>query len=118
MDWAAPYLSVPSKLYRIMDPALAGMYSVQGAQVTASVAASCLNLKAKERPRMSAVVQALLPAMQLKDMAGLERRTPQGREKRVSRRKGIMKGKAVAEGPAMWQSRSGTMKKPPGTIAN
>ncbi|GJP38999.1 hypothetical protein CLOM_g23396 [Closterium sp. NIES-68] len=69
-EWAAPFLASPSKLYRIMDPALSGRYSVKGAQMAAAVARDCLTRKAKQRPRMSEVVTALQPVLELLDMAG------------------------------------------------
>ncbi|CAI7771483.1 unnamed protein product [Closterium sp. NIES-53] len=71
-EWAAPFLASPSKLYRIMDPALSGRYSVKGAQTAAAVARDCLIRKAKQRPRMSEVVTALQPVLELFDMAGFD----------------------------------------------
>ncbi|CAI5963904.1 unnamed protein product [Closterium sp. NIES-65] len=71
-EWAAPFLASPSKLYRIMDPALSGRYSVKGAQTAAAVARDCLTRKAKQRPRMSEVVTTLQPVLELFDMAGFD----------------------------------------------
>ena len=70
VDWAAPFLDSPSRLNRIMDPALRGRYSVRGAQTVAAVARECVSRKSKTRPRMSQVVAALQPALGMQDMAG------------------------------------------------
>eukprot|EP00850_Spirogloea_muscicola_P003909 SM000016S01897 [mRNA] locus=s16:473256:475566:- [translate_table: standard] len=68
--WAEPYLENPKKLYRIMDPELGGRYSVRGAQMAAALIKLCLNKRAKQRPRMADVVEALRPIQGLHDMAG------------------------------------------------
>ncbi|CAI5497919.1 unnamed protein product [Closterium sp. Naga37s-1] len=70
VEWASPYLSAPSTLYRIMDPALRGRYSARGAQMVAAIVKECLQKKAKRRPKMSEVVAALRPVLDLHDMAG------------------------------------------------
>ncbi|CAI5989999.1 unnamed protein product [Closterium sp. NIES-65] len=70
VEWASPFLSAPSTLYRIMDPALRGRYSARGAQMVAAIVKECLQKKAKRRPKMSEVVAALRPVLDLHDMAG------------------------------------------------
>lgn len=71
VEWAEPFLDQPSKLYRMMDPALRGRFSVKGAQAAAAVARRCLHRRPKQRPKMSSVVEALLPVLELHDMAGI-----------------------------------------------
>ncbi|CAI5521631.1 unnamed protein product [Closterium sp. Naga37s-1] len=61
VEWASPFLSAPSTLYRIMDPVLRGRYSARGAQMVAAIVKECLQKKAKRRPKMSEVVAALRP---------------------------------------------------------
>eukprot|EP00850_Spirogloea_muscicola_P003554 SM000014S00342 [mRNA] locus=s14:885226:887335:+ [translate_table: standard] len=70
VEWAEPYLENPKKLYRIMDPELGGRYSLRGAQMAAALIKLCLNKRAKQRPRMADVVEALRPIQGLHDMAG------------------------------------------------
>ncbi|GJP75513.1 hypothetical protein CLOP_g14479 [Closterium sp. NIES-67] len=70
VEWASPFLSAPSTLYRIMDPTLRGRYSARGAQMVAAIVKECLLKKAKRRPKMSEVVAALGPVLDLHDMAG------------------------------------------------
>eukprot|EP00897_Mesotaenium_endlicherianum_P008833 jgi/Mesen1/7979/ME000425S07181 len=70
VEWAEPYLENPCKLYKIMDPELNGRYSVRGVQLAATVIQKCLKKKAKLRPKMTEVVEALSPIQDLHDMAG------------------------------------------------
>ncbi|KAF8668725.1 hypothetical protein HU200_051911 [Digitaria exilis] len=67
VDFARPYLKDPLKLGRIMDPAMEGQYSTRAAQSAALVAYRCLSGSPKNRPDMSAVVEALEPLLSLKD---------------------------------------------------
>ncbi|KAH7658975.1 Non-specific serine/threonine protein kinase protein [Dioscorea alata] len=69
VDWARPYLTNSRKLRFIMDPRLAGQYSVKGAREAASLALQCISPMPKDRPRMPAVVEALVSLQHLKDMA-------------------------------------------------
>ncbi|CAI5482326.1 unnamed protein product, partial [Closterium sp. Yama58-4] len=71
-EWVALFLASPSKLYRVMDPALSGRYSVKGALTAAAVARDCLTRKAKQWPRMSEVVTTLHPVLELFNMAGFD----------------------------------------------
>jgi serine/threonine protein kinase len=67
VDYGRPCLKDPLKLARIMDPAMEGQYSARAAQSAALVAYRCLSGSPKNRPDMSAVVEALEPLLSLKD---------------------------------------------------
>ncbi|KAL6855881.1 hypothetical protein ACP4OV_018683 [Aristida adscensionis] len=67
VDYARPGLKDPLKLARIMDPALEGQYSGRAAQKAALVAYQCLSGSPKNRPDMSAVVEALEPLLNVTD---------------------------------------------------
>ncbi|CAL5071809.1 unnamed protein product [Urochloa decumbens] len=67
VDFARPCLKDPLKLAQIMDPAMEGQYSARAAQSAALVAYRCLSSSPKNRPDMSAVVEALEPLLGLKD---------------------------------------------------
>jgi serine/threonine protein kinase len=67
VDYARPCLKDPLKLARIMDPAMEGQYSARAAQSAALVAYRCLSSSPKNRPDMSAVVEALEPLLGIKD---------------------------------------------------
>jgi len=67
VDYARPCLKDPLRLVRIMDPAMEGQYSARAAQSAAMVAYRCLSSSPKNRPDMSAVVQALEPLLDLND---------------------------------------------------
>lgn len=69
VDWAKPYLTSSRKLRYIMDPKLAGLYSVKGAQEVASLALRCVSSNPKDRPRMPVIVDTLESLQHLKDMA-------------------------------------------------
>lgn len=68
VDWAKPFLVNPDKIGRVMDPKLDGLYSAKGAQKAAEIAYKCLGTKPKLRPNMRAVVEALEPLMELRDV--------------------------------------------------
>ncbi|GJN31562.1 hypothetical protein PR202_gb19975 [Eleusine coracana subsp. coracana] len=70
VDWTRPYLSGGSRRLRcIVDPRLAGHYSVKGARAVAQLAVQCTAAQPRDRPRMVAVVEALEKLQGLKDMA-------------------------------------------------
>lgn len=58
------------RLFRIMDPALDGKYSIKAAQRAAALALNCLHKNPKHRVSMSQVVEALTPLL---DMTGESR---------------------------------------------
>ncbi|KAH0452407.1 hypothetical protein IEQ34_019706 [Dendrobium chrysotoxum] len=68
VGWAKHYLFNPNKVDRIMDPRLDGQYSTKGAQMAAKIAYQCLCHSPKSRPDMKAVVEALEPLLDLKDI--------------------------------------------------
>nr|WIL59878.1 nodulation protein [Melilotus officinalis] len=69
VDWTKPYLSSSRRLRYIMDPRLAGQYSVKGAKEIAHLALQCISLHPKDRPRMAMIVETLESLQQFKDMA-------------------------------------------------
>ncbi|KAF3335904.1 serine/threonine-protein kinase [Carex littledalei] len=69
VDWSRPYLTSSRRLRCIMDPRLAGQYSVKGAREVAALALQCISSIPKDRPRMPAVVETLERLQHLKDMA-------------------------------------------------
>lgn len=69
VDWAKPYLTSSQRLRCIMDPRLAGQYSVKGAKEMALLALQCVSLNPKDRPRMLAIIETLEGLQQLRDMA-------------------------------------------------
>ena len=69
VDWTKPYLNSSRRLRCIMDPRLAGQYSVKGAKEIARLALQCTSLNPKDRPRMPAIVEILESLQQFKDMA-------------------------------------------------
>ncbi|KAF5735234.1 putative serine/threonine-protein kinase NAK [Tripterygium wilfordii] len=69
VDWAKPYLTSSRRLRYIVDPRLAGQYSVKGAKEMALLALQCISLNPKDRPRMSAIVETLKCLQNYKDMA-------------------------------------------------
>ncbi|KAL2546883.1 putative receptor-like protein kinase [Forsythia ovata] len=69
VEWARPHLGDRRRFYRLIDPRLEGHFSIKGSQKAAELAAHCLSRDPKARPRMSEVVNALKPLLNLKDMA-------------------------------------------------
>lgn len=69
VDWAKPYLTNSRRLRCIMDPRLAGQYSVKGAKQMANLALHCVSVNPKDRPRMSTIVETLESLQNYKDMA-------------------------------------------------
>ncbi|KAF3448947.1 hypothetical protein FNV43_RR09666 [Rhamnella rubrinervis] len=69
VDWARPYLTSTRRLRYIMDPRLAGQYSVKGAKEMANLALHCISVNPKDRPRMSVIVETLESLQHFKDMA-------------------------------------------------
>ncbi|WOL09506.1 serine/threonine-protein kinase [Canna indica] len=69
VDWAKPYLTSSRRVRFIMDPKLAGHYSIKGAREVAALSLQCISSHPKDRPRMSTVVEILQGLQHLKDMA-------------------------------------------------
>ncbi|KAJ6703815.1 SERINE/THREONINE-PROTEIN KINASE ACTIVE SITE PROTEIN-RELATED [Salix viminalis] len=51
INWAKPYLTSSRRLRCIMDPRLAGQYSVKGAKHMALLALQCISLNPRDRPK-------------------------------------------------------------------
>ncbi|XP_051137184.1 probable serine/threonine-protein kinase PBL15 [Andrographis paniculata] len=69
VDWARPYLGSSRRLRCIMDPRLAGQYSVKGAKEMGLLAQQCVSLNPKDRPKMPIIIETLESLQGLRDMA-------------------------------------------------
>ncbi|CAK9143689.1 unnamed protein product [Ilex paraguariensis] len=69
VDWAKPYLTSSRRLRCVIDPRLAGQYSVKGAKEIALLALQCVSLNPKDRPKMPAIIETLEGLQHLRDMA-------------------------------------------------
>ncbi|KAL6180899.1 hypothetical protein ACLB2K_047557 [Fragaria x ananassa] len=96
IDWAKPYLTSTRRLRYIMDPRLAGQYSVKGAKEIALLALQCISMSPKDRPRMAAIVETLEVVQHLKDMAVTHGHWPASPNK--SNRNGVFGAKARIDG--------------------
>lgn len=68
--WVKHYPAQGKKFSTIMDPRLSNKYSMAGARTVAKLADSCLSKHAKDRPKMSEVVEILKQAMELREEDG------------------------------------------------
>lgn len=92
VDWVRPYLTSRRRLRCVMDPKLAGHYSLKASREVAVLAAQCISPSPKDRPRMAAVVQVLEALEHLKDMAvssGAYHPPPAGGGGSIARRGGV-----------------------------
>ncbi|KVH95138.1 Protein kinase, ATP binding site-containing protein [Cynara cardunculus var. scolymus] len=69
VDWAKPYLTSSRRVRAVIDPRLAGQYSVRGAKEMALLALYCVSLNPKDRPKMPAIIETLEGLKNFKDMA-------------------------------------------------
>lgn len=69
VDWVKPYLSSSRRLRCVIDPKLAGQYSVRGTKEMALLALSCVSPNPKDRPKMTEIIETLEGVQNLKDMA-------------------------------------------------
>lgn len=69
VDWTRPYLTSSRRLRCVIDPRLAGQYSVKGAKEMALLALQCVSLNPKDRPKMPAIIETLESLQNLRDMA-------------------------------------------------
>ncbi|KAL8247576.1 hypothetical protein R6Q59_008792 [Mikania micrantha] len=77
LDWVRPHLSNdPRKFRKILDPKLAGNYSVKSAQKLAALANKCLRRQPKMRPKMSQVLEFLNMIIEDDSVACLEESSP------------------------------------------
>lgn len=67
VEWARPIFEDRYKFYKLMDPRLQGHFSVRAAHKAIRLAARCLSRDPKLRPRMTEVVEALKPLLDLND---------------------------------------------------
>lgn len=65
LDWVKHYPADSKKFGMIMDPRLENQYSLSAARRIAKLADSCLLKSAKDRPKMSEVVEALNQIIQI-----------------------------------------------------
>ncbi|KAL0913804.1 hypothetical protein M5K25_017293 [Dendrobium thyrsiflorum] len=67
LNWVKQFPPESKKFSTIMDPRLSNKYSMSGARTVAKLADSCLSKLARNRPKMSEVVEILKQAMQFKE---------------------------------------------------
>ncbi|KAK8555023.1 hypothetical protein V6N13_103754 [Hibiscus sabdariffa] len=68
LEWVRPHLSDKRRFVLILDPRLEGKYSLKSARKLAVVANKCLARQAKQRPKMSEVLQMVNEIMEADDM--------------------------------------------------
>ncbi|GER54546.1 protein kinase superfamily protein [Striga asiatica] len=73
LDWVRNYPTNSRRFSSIMDPRLEGRYSFSGARAIARLADNCLARRARDRPKMSQVVETLKDIMVLS--SGVESQT-------------------------------------------
>lgn len=76
VDWANPFLTDRRNIFRIMDSKLEGKYPKRGAYGVATLALQCINSDARQRPRMSQVLEKLEQIRSLKKGLEVENETP------------------------------------------
>ncbi|KAI3721445.1 hypothetical protein L2E82_32456 [Cichorium intybus] len=77
LDWVRPHLSHDMRKFeRILDPRLAGNYSVKSAQKLAAVANKCLLRQPRMRPKMSQVLEVLNTIVEDASVESLEEDSP------------------------------------------
>ncbi|PKA46135.1 putative receptor-like protein kinase [Apostasia shenzhenica] len=67
LDWVKQFPIESKRFNMVMDPRLSYQYSLKAAREMAKLANSCLSKQAKERPRMSQVVQILIHIVQINE---------------------------------------------------
>ncbi|KAK8662278.1 hypothetical protein V6N13_091863 [Hibiscus sabdariffa] len=68
LEWVRPHLSDNKRFGLIFDPRLEGKYSLKSARKLAVVANKCLARQAKQRPKMSEVLQMVNEITETEDM--------------------------------------------------
>ncbi|MBA0600389.1 hypothetical protein Godav_024063 [Gossypium davidsonii] len=84
LEWVRPHLSDMKKFRLILDPRLEGKYSLKSARKLAAVANKCLARQAKQRPKMSEVLQMLDEIVETADMLSPQPATKSSIPKHVS----------------------------------
>lgn len=72
LDWVKQFPAESKRFSMIMDSRLENKYSLRAARQIAMLADACLSRHARERPKMSEVVERLKQAMQHEDLDGEE----------------------------------------------
>lgn len=73
LEWVRPHLSHNiQKFEKILDPKLAGNYSIKSAQKLAAVANMCLRRQPRMRPKMSQVLEILNTIVEDESVENLE----------------------------------------------
>ncbi|RWV99831.1 hypothetical protein GW17_00037245 [Ensete ventricosum] len=72
LDWVKQFPAESKRFSKIMDSRLENKYSLRAAQQIAVLADACLSKHARERPKMSEVVESLKQAMQCEELDGEE----------------------------------------------
>ncbi|KAH1045836.1 hypothetical protein J1N35_036620 [Gossypium stocksii] len=84
LEWVRPHLSDMKRFRLILDPRLEGKYSLKSARKLAAVANKCLARQAKQRPKMSEVLQMLDEIVETADMLSPQPATKSSIPKHVS----------------------------------
>ncbi|KAE8711975.1 putative receptor-like protein kinase [Hibiscus syriacus] len=75
LEWVRPHLSDKKRFGLILDPRLEGKYSLKSARKLTAVANKCLARQAKQRPRMSEVLQMVNEIVETEGMLSLQSTT-------------------------------------------
>ncbi|XP_020080498.1 probable serine/threonine-protein kinase PBL19 isoform X1 [Ananas comosus] len=70
LEWVKHYPFDSNRFTRIIDPRLENKYSLRAAREIAQLADTCLFKHAKDRPKMSEVIETLKRVMEYKDLDG------------------------------------------------
>ncbi|KAE8669197.1 Receptor-like serine/threonine-protein kinase [Hibiscus syriacus] len=84
LDWVRPHLSDKKRFVLILDPRLEGNYSFKSARKLAMVANKCLARQAKQRPKMSEVLQMVNEIMETEDVVSHQPTTKSSIQKHAS----------------------------------
>ncbi|KAE8670678.1 putative receptor-like protein kinase [Hibiscus syriacus] len=84
LEWVRPHLSDKKRFVLILDPRLEGKYSLKSARKLAMVANKCLARQAKQRPKMSEVLQMVSEIMETEDMVSPQPTTKSSIQKHAS----------------------------------
>ncbi|XP_020574062.1 probable serine/threonine-protein kinase PBL19 [Phalaenopsis equestris] len=72
LNWVKQFPAESKQFRTIMDPRMNNQYSMSGARAVAKLADRCLSKHARDRPKMSEVVETLKQALKLKEEDGKE----------------------------------------------
>lgn len=77
LEWVKHFPANSKKFHMIMDWRLENQYPISAARKIAKLADSCLSKSAKDRPKMSEVVETLKQIIQLPDEGGPSEKSPE-----------------------------------------